>query len=62
MATEKRYANGRAIEFPENSNWREVWKDIRILAIERDVTIGEVVLEALEQYVQAQKGKSQKKR
>jgi hypothetical protein len=48
----KRYVDGRIVDFPQGSTWRETWDDIRDIAFLRRVTTGTVVLEALEEYVQ----------
>lgn len=46
----KRYVDGRVIGFPAGSNWREPWNELRVIALQRGVTLGAVVLEALQDY------------
>lgn len=60
MANKKRYMDARVVDFPKGSSWQETWHDVRIIALERKVTLGVIVLEALRQYVKMHCGKNRK--
>jgi len=48
----KRNKNGRVVEFPEGSDWKDVCKQARILAFDSEVSIGTVYLAALRKYIE----------
>ena len=55
----KRYTEARVVDFPADSNWKEVWNEIRAIAIMRQTTIGAIVLQAMREYLEYEKEKSE---
>lgn len=48
------------VQFPQESDWKEVWHRITVIAKERKVIVGQVVLDALQREIERWKEEQKK--